>query len=106
MHKLLQVADYFQMRYLTLDIESYLLSNIQEKLKTNSTDVNQFMEWMLWSDSFDLKECWSALKEGLLRKKAALKSILKYKDFKKLSQSSQIEFMESVLLSLESSGRF
>jgi hypothetical protein len=89
MHKLLCVADYFQMRHLTLDIEDCLLNHIQKKLKSQSTDINHLMNLMQWSESYDLKRCWSALKKGLICDEVKIKSILNSEAFPKLSVHSQ-----------------
>ena len=100
MHKLLHVADYFQIRHLTLDLEDCLLDHIKEKLEANASDMNPFMEWMLWSESFDLKRCWSALKEGLLRNNAMITTIINHKNFQQLSLQSQIDIMNGCCTTL------
>jgi hypothetical protein len=63
------------------------------------------MELVLWSESYDLKRCWSTLKEGFIRSEARSKLILEHLDFKKLSHPFQIDFTTSILLSPKSAGR-
>jgi hypothetical protein len=105
MHKVLQVADYFQMRQLTLDIEDCLINHIQEEFEAESIDPNHLMELVLWSESYDLKCFWSTFKEGFIRSEARSKLILVHLDFNKLSHPFQIDFMKSILLSPKSAGR-
>ena len=93
--ELLQVADYFQIRQLTSDLEDFVLFLIQEELDAGEWGIMKFLiEYMLWSERYGLKRCWSALKKGVLRKKWRLKLILKHEDFNKLSHSYQVELIK------------